>query len=215
MQSGGAVESGDKVAPVSCRFVDERIGRNPWLETNSPRGAEYDERFARLAAQGQDVHGEANLVSSLGLHSVLDAGCGTGRVATELARREIDVVGVDLDPRMLAVAREKAPLIRWVEADLSDVDVGRTFDGVVMAGNVMIFLTPGTEGAVVTNLARHLNDAGLFVAGFSLGQGRLTLETYDDLTAKGGLELVDRWATWDRGFFAPGADYAVSVHRKN
>jgi len=43
------------------------------------------------------------------------------------------------------------------------------------------------------------------VAGFSLGQGRLTLETYDDLTAKGGLELVDRWATWDRGFFAPGA----------
>ena len=154
-------------------------------------------------------------MSSLGLHSVLDAGCGTGRVATELARREIDVVGVDLDPRMLAVAREKAPLIRWVEADLSDVDVGRTFDGVVMAGNVMIFLTPGTEGAVVTNLARHLNDAGLFVAGFSLGQGRLTLETYDDLTAKGGLELVDRWATWDRGFFAPGADYAVSVHRKN
>ena len=31
---------------------------------------------------------------------------------------------------------------------------------------------------------------------------------------RAGLELVDRWATWDRGTFTPGADYAVSVHRK-
>ena len=78
----------------------------------------------------------------------------------ELARRGLDVVGVDLDDEMLAVARDKAPLLHWVEADLVDVDLGRTFDGVVMAGNVMIFLTPGTEGAVVANLTRHLEDGG-------------------------------------------------------
>ncbi len=187
---------------------------NRWLEGSVARGGEYDERFERLAAQGHDVHGEANLVASLGRRSVLDAGCGTGRLAIELARRGLGVVGVDLDAEMLAVARDKAPLIRWVEADLVDVDLGCTFDGVVAAGNVMIFLTPGTEGPVLANLARHLEDDGLLVTGFSLLDDGLDLEAYDRLAADGGLEPVERWATWDRAPFAPGAGYAVSVHRK-
>src|SRR5580658_10789834 len=210
--SGGVVEPGDKVLSVSCPSVDEH--RNPWLDADGPRGEEYDGRFARLAAQGHDVHGEANLVASLGLHSVLDAGCGTGRVAMELARRGLDVVGVDLDPAMLAAARDKAPFIPWVEADLFDFDLVRTFDGVVAAGNVMIFLTPGTESAVLENLARHLDPSGLLIAGFSLHKDRLTVGTYDDLAAAAGLELVERWGTWDRGAFVSGTDYAVSIHRK-
>jgi SAM-dependent methyltransferase len=192
--------------------VEQGRGTNPWLGSDVPRGDAYDERFAGLAARGYDVHGEADLVASLGLHSVLDAGCGTGRVAMELARRGLSVVGVDQDPRMLAVARDKAPLLRWVGADLAHVDLGATFDGIVMAGNVMIFVTPGTEGAVVANMARHLDVPGLLVAGFSLVPGGLTVETYDELAGEAGLHLVDRWSTWDRGLFAPGGDYAVSVH---
>jgi len=211
---GAAGAHGDKVASVSFRIMEDRTGGNPWLETTRPRGGDYDERFTTLAAQGQDVHGEANLVASLGLRSVLDAGCGTGRVAMELARRGLGVVGVDLDTEMLAVARVKAPLIRWVESDLVGVDLGRTFDAIVMAGNVMIFLTPGTERAVLANMARHLEEAGLLIAGFSLVEGRLALSTYDELAAGAGLELAERWATWDRRPFTPGADYAVSVHRK-
>jgi SAM-dependent methyltransferase len=154
-------------------------------------------------------------VASLGLRTVLDAGCGTGRVAMELARRGLDVVGVDLDAEMLAAAREKAPLLDWIEADLSDVDLGRTFDGIVMAGSVMIFVTPGAESAVVANLTRHLGVGGLLIAGFSTGPGRLDLDTYDDIAGEAGLDLVDRWATWDRRDYRAGTDYAVSVHRKN
>src|SRR3954467_6255873 len=119
-------------------------------------GETYQERFDALAATGQDVHGEAGFVSRLSPASVLDAGCGTGRVAIELARRGLDVVGVDLDPSMLEVARAKAPDLTWVQGDLAEVDLGRTFDVVVLAGNVMILLASGTEGAVVANLARHL-----------------------------------------------------------
>jgi SAM-dependent methyltransferase len=187
---------------------------NRWLEKDGPRGRDYDECFAHLAAQGHDVHGEADFVASLGLRSVLDAGCGTGRVAMELARQGFDVVGVDLDAEMLAVARDKAPSLRWVGADLIDVDLGRTFDGIVMAGNVMIFVTPGTEGAVVANLTRHLGDDGILVAGFSLIKDRLTLASYDDVASEAGLALVERWGTWDRGPYTPGDTYAVSVHRK-
>ena len=92
------------------------------------------------------------------------------------------------------------------------MDLGRRFDVVVMAGNVMIFLEPGTEAAVVANLARHLEPGGALVAGFSLEPGRLDLATYDAHAASAGLELAERWATWDRQPFA-GGDYAVSVHR--
>ncbi|HEX3946622.1 MAG TPA: class I SAM-dependent methyltransferase [Acidimicrobiales bacterium] len=187
---------------------------NPWLAGAGRRGADYDRRFEDLAAGGHQVHGEADLVESLGVGSVLDAGCGTGRVAVELASRGLEVVGVDLDPAMLAAARTKRPDLAWAVGDLAELDLGRTFEAVVMAGNVMVFVTPGTEGTVLANLARHLAPGGSLVAGFSLRPGGLDLVAYDRLAACNGLDLVDRWATWDKAPFVPGGDYAVSVHRR-
>jgi hypothetical protein len=72
---------------------------------------------------------------------------------------------------------------------------GRRFDAVVMAGNVMIFVAPGTEGAVLKRSAAHLRTGGLVVAGFQLVPGGLTLEHYDDLAAAAGLILAERFAT--------------------
>jgi len=186
---------------------------NRWLAEAGGRAASYDDRWMEMAAKGESVHGEADFVCTLGPASVLDAGCGTGRVATELQRRDIDVVGVDLDPAMLAKARSKAPGIPWVEADLVDLDLGRTFEAVVAAGNVMIYLGPGTEGRVVAALARHLSPGGWLIAGFQLDEGRLDLATYDAHAAAAGLEPVHRWATWDRQPYE-GGPYAVSVHRR-
>jgi SAM-dependent methyltransferase len=186
---------------------------NRWLSEAGGRSRTYDQRWEDLAAAGENVHGEADLVEILGPRSVLDAGCGTGRVAIELARRGLDVTGVDLDASMLDVARSKAPGLPWVHRDLATVDLDRSFDLVLLAGNVMIFLAPGTERAVVGNLARHLEPGGSLVAGFSLQPGRLDLETYDGHTSSAGLILAARWATWDRQPFR-GGDYAVSVHRR-
>jgi SAM-dependent methyltransferase len=186
---------------------------NRWLAEAGGRSRTYDQRWEELAAAGRSVHGEADLVERLGPRSVLDAGCGTGRVAIELARRGLDVVGVDLDPSMLDVARAKAPDLPWVQGDLAEVDLGRTFDAVVLAGNVMIFLAPGTEAAVVSNLARHLVPGGHLVAGFSLEPGRLDLATYDRHAAAAGLALAERSATWEGAPFT-GGGYAVSVHRR-
>ena len=187
---------------------------NPWLGSSAPRGDAYDARFEALERSGADVHGEADFVASLGATSVLDAGCGTGRVAVELARRGLDVVGVDLDPAMLGAARRKAPGLDWRLGDLATVRLGRRFDAVVAAGNVVIFLAPGTEAAVVANLADHLAPGGALVAGFSLGPGRIGLFDYDAHATAAGLALAERWATWDRAPYAPGGDYAVSVHRR-
>ena len=165
------------------------------------------------------IHGEADLICTFEPTAVLDAGCGTGRLSIELARRGIDVVGVDRDESMLAVARDKAPGIGWVNGDLIDVEIVddagalRRFDVVALPGNVMIFLRPGTEAAVVINLTRHIARRGRLIAGFQLGPGWLPLADYDAHAAAAGLALESRWATWDGEQFTDG-DYAVSVHRR-
>jgi SAM-dependent methyltransferase len=197
------------------------MGDTPWWKPHM-HGNDYDAKFAALESGGQDVHGEANFVASLGVTSVLDAGCGTGRVAIELARRGLEVVGVDRDLEMLRVAQEKAPHLSWYLGDLANVVLHapeaphqlHLFEAIVMAGNVMIYLDSGSEETVVANLARHLTPSGLLVAGFQLMPGGLDLDQYDAWATRAGLNLIERWATWERQPWHSGSDYAVSVHRR-
>ncbi len=176
-------------------------------------GDDYQRRFDELARAGLDVHGEAEFVASLGPRTVLDAGCGTGRVAIELARRGMVVEGVDVDGSMLEVARQRARELAWHHRDLAGLDLGREFDVVVMAGNVLLFTPPGTEAAVVAGCARHVGAGGRLVAEFQLGR-QVLLDDYDRWCAAVGLERIERYATWDRAPFADGGTYAVSVHRR-
>jgi SAM-dependent methyltransferase len=181
--------------------------------TTQWEGDDYQARFDRLAASGQDVHGEATFVRAYEPATVLDAGCGTGRVAIELARHGIEVVGADVDASMLATAARLAPGQTWVTSDLCELDLGRTFELVVMAGNVPLFTPPGTEAALVAGVARHVAPAGRLVSGFSLDR-TYSLAELDEHTAAVGLVLEDRFATWDRQPWVEGGDYAVSVHRR-
>lgn len=185
--------------------------KTPWKGEFDGEG--YQGRFDALAATGVDVHGEANLVMGYGPESVLDAGCGTGRVAIELARRGAATVGVDPDPSMLATARRLAPDLQWIEADMRDVHLDVRFDVVLMAGNVPLFTPPGSHAGLVAACARHLAGDGVLVAGFQLDRG-YTLADYDGHCDAAGLELAERFATWDRDPFQPPGDYAVSVHRR-
>ena len=83
----------------------------------------------------------------------------------------------------------------------------------VAAGNVMILLAPGTESAVLANIARHLRSGGLLIAGFQLRPEHMTLSDYDRIADRVGFALAERYATWDRDPWGPESGYAVSVHR--
>ncbi len=137
-------------------------------------------------------------------------------MAIELARRGHVTVGVDVDPALLDRARAKAPDLAWHLGDLAalpaDVAPG-PFVAAVLAGNVMIFVARGTEGAVLTAVASRVSPGGLVVAGFQL-TGRLTFAEYDAAAAAAGLAPVDRFATWDRDPFVAGGDYVVAVDSK-
>ncbi len=175
-------------------------------------GDDYQRQFDALAATGVDVHGEAEFVSRFAPATVLDAGCGTGRVALELERCGCTVVGVDADASMLATAHARGSEVEWLLADLTDFDLGRSFDVVVLAGNVPLFTPPGTQAALVAGCARHVAASGALVAGFELGRG-YSLADYDAHCRAAGLELTDRYATWGGDAFSEPAGYAVSVHR--
>ena len=196
-------------------------------------GAAYDARFAALAAKGADVHGEARLCTVLMPTPalVLDAGCGTGRVAIRLAELGYVCVGVDVDDSMLERARLRAPDLLWLQADLADLadlapgpiaaaGVTDPFDLVVAAGNVIPLVAAGTEAVVVAGLAALLAPGGLLVAGFGLHpdylpipEAPVSLAGYDAMCSAAGLVLEQRFATWSGDPYDDGG-YAVSVHRR-
>jgi len=206
-----------------------------WADATSGGDAadRYSARFDALAASGADVHGEAGFCAALVPpgSAVLDAGCGTGRVAIRLAELGYACVGVDVDAAMLAVARRRGPAgVTWVQADLAGLDLigpeggdggpdARGFDLVVCAGNVIPLASPDTEARVVARMAEHLRPGGLLVTGFGLDRthlpaaaGLIALTDYDAWCAAARLRLLDRRATWDGEPYTAGGGYAVSVH---
>ena len=184
--------------------------------TENWNGDDYQARFDALAASGADVHGEATFVRAFEPSSVLDAGCGTGRVAIELASHGIEVVGVDVDTSMLATATERGPGVTWIEADLTDFDLARRFDVVVMAGNVPLFTPPGTQSALVARVAAHVADGGVLIAGFQNDRmGReYPVSDYDVALIAAGHDVVERFSTWDREPWTEESNYAVTVSRR-
>ncbi|WP_116953233.1 class I SAM-dependent methyltransferase [Jiangella endophytica] len=184
--------------------TDTKAGHSRW----------YIERFRTMAAGGADLGGEARLVDAMVAPGsrVLDAGCGTGRVAAVLHQRGHAVVGVDADPELIAAARQDYPGPRFVVADLSELDLGETFDAAVLAGNVMVFVAPGTETAVLRRVGAHVVPGGFVVAGFHVNRD-LALADFDRYAADAGLRLEHRFATWDLRAWHDDADFAVSVLR--
>ena len=97
--------------------------------------------------------------------SVLDLGCGTGRLAARLAAGR-DVVGVDPAEAMLDIARARpgGDEVSWVRGDARSVRLGRRFDLVVLTGHAFqVFLTEQDQRAVLETIAAHLTSDGRFV----------------------------------------------------
>ena len=89
-----------------------------------PGGIDF---YRELAAQA-DANGQA----------MLEVACGTGRVAIRLAQEGGKVVGLDLSPAMLDVARDRSAGMRhvcWVQGDMRSFDLGETFGLVLIPGH--------------------------------------------------------------------------------
>jgi SAM-dependent methyltransferase len=172
-----------------------------------------------MAAEGADLAGEARLMDALlpPRSRVLDAGCGTGRVAAALHSRGHTVVGVDADAELISAARQDYPGPTFVVGDLSTLDLdavgipGR-FAGAILAGNVMTYVAPNSEVSVLRRTALHVMLGGVVIVGFGLNRG-YSIAQFDSDATEAGLDLEHRFATWDLRPFHSDSDFAVSVFR--
>lgn len=106
---------------------------------------------------------------------VIDAGCGTGRLAAHLRTAGLNVTGVDLSPTMVRVAGRLHPEIEFTAGELTALpaDDGSA-DGVV-AWYSIIHLDPEAIDAVAREFARVLRPAGAVLVAFQAGSGSRTL----------------------------------------
>ena len=187
------------------------------IEQDPGHSAAYVERFRAMAEEGADLGGEARLVDAMlpRRARVLDAGCGPGRVGAFLAGVGHDVVGVDVDPVLIAAAEQDHPGPRWLVGDLAELDlpargIREPFDGIVCAGNVMTFLAPSTRLEVLRRLRAHLADGGRAAIGFGAGRGYPFDEFLGDARAAGWVpDLL--LSTWDLRPFGPESGFLVAV----
>ncbi|WP_344076773.1 class I SAM-dependent methyltransferase [Luedemannella helvata] len=170
-----------------------------------------------MAARGADLAGEARLIDAMVPRGarILDAGCGTGRVGGHLATAGHDVVGVDLDPELVAAAREDHPGSRWLVGDLSELDLPRLgipagFHAIVCAGNVMTFVAPATRVEILRRFGTHVGADGRIVVGFGADRGyEFDAFLADAATAELRTDLL--LGTWDLRPFTPASDFLVAV----
>ncbi|MEM9513282.1 MAG: class I SAM-dependent methyltransferase [Actinomycetota bacterium] len=180
----------------------------------------YIERFREKAAAGEDLAGEARFVNAMvpPATRILDAGCGPGRVGGALFEMGHQVVGVDVDPALIAAAEQDHPGPQWLVGDLAELDlpnrgIAEPFEMIVAAGNVMTFLAPSTRRMVLARLRHHLSPDGRIAVGFGAGRDYPFDDFFNDLTAV-GLAVDLSLATWDLRPFDDDAEFLVAVLRQ-
>lgn len=204
-------------------MADARIEPGTWeqvVAANPNHAQNYAERFRRMAADGADLLGEARFVDAMaprGAH-ILDAGCGPGRHAGELHQRGHRVVGVDLDPHLIEVARAEAPGPEYFVSNLHVLDlpalgVAEPFDVILCAGNVIAFPAPSSRRPILSRFAAHLKDEGRAVIGFGKGRNYDFGEFVEDAEAS-GLALEVGLASWDLRPFEEDSNFLVGIFRK-
>ena len=117
---------------------------------------------------------------------MLEPGSGSGRVLEALARRGVEAVGVDRSSAMVELARARG--LEVVVADMTDFDLGRTFDGALCPINTLAHLSPSDLGRHLERMGRHLRPGARYLIQLQLG-----CKAHSSEWETNGLRVV--WAT--------------------
>ena len=132
-------------------------------------------RFYDAVYAGKDYASEASYVARLlrahghDPRSLLELGAGTGRLAVELARDDLRVLGIDASVDMVERANERRRQlgvggISFVAADATRFRVEQRFDAVIACFHVLNYMaTPQMLAAAFSTAAAHLEPGGLFL----------------------------------------------------
>ena len=138
--------------------------------------------------------------------SILELGCGAGRITRQLVRRGYRVTAVDESPEMLARVRDA----ETVEAVIEGLDVGRRFDAVLLASN-LVNAPPEQRRAFLETCRRHADL--VIIEGLPLGwspqdgdsemgdlRARLRVDGVEGGVVHGAMEYVAGSQMWRHAF---------------
>jgi SAM-dependent methyltransferase len=129
-------------------------------------------------AENSDFETDGPFILSLAKQlggAVLELGCGTGRVTIPLAQNDVEIVGLDVVPGMVDLAKQKAGElpIEWMVADVRTFQLGRKFRLIFESGSVFHhMLTRQDQEAYLARVREHLEDGGRLVLSLFLPKPR-------------------------------------------
>lgn len=186
----------------------------------------------QLAAELYDItvpdwDGEIDFYRELALQThrrgqaVLEVGCGTGRVALQLAQEGIKVVGTDLSEEMLEIARSKNADLHWIQGDMRTFNLAATFGLIIIPGHSFQFmLTPDDQVKALETFKRHLSHDGVLVIhldhqsvdwlGYLLGDSSGTFEQSKDIKHPRTGRTIRRAHAWT---YEPSTQTATVVSK--
>ena len=126
----------------------------------------YDAKHGFVSEKGRDL---LQWLAPQPGERILDLGCGTGQLASEIAQSGAEVFGVDQSPDMIAEARRKFASVRFEVGDARELAFAADFDAVF--SNAVLHWIPEAE-SVLAGAARALKPGGRFIAEFG-GKGNV------------------------------------------
>lgn len=131
-----------------------------------------------------------------GCRSVLEPGCGSGRMLAALAAHGLEVVGIDTSEDMLALARARGAEV--VRADMRGFDLGRRFDGAVSVVSTVGVLGPDGLASHLDSMARHLEPGARYLVQQGVFAQEAELWRSEWEAERGATKLHVVWEAIDR-----------------
>jgi ubiquinone/menaquinone biosynthesis C-methylase UbiE len=146
----------------------------------------YERNASRFDAERRKTLFERNWLERFcallpdGAH-VLDVGCGAGDpIARYFLEHGYRVTGVDFAEAMLSLARSRYPAALWLHADMRELKIDETFDGIV-AWHSFFHLRPDDQRQTLKRFAEHLAPAGVLMLTVGPEAGEATGHVGDDV----------------------------------
>lgn len=123
-----------------------------------------DQDYEKWADYIEEIFKKHNVQPKL----VLDLGCGTGSITNILAKRGYDMIGVDLSPDMLNIARDKAVEdgtdVLYLCQDIREFELYGTVDAIICTLDVLNYITDENDLEHVFSLVKnYLDPDGIFI----------------------------------------------------
>lgn len=136
----------------------------------------FGEDLARLELDRSILDRVAALIERAGV--VLDVGCGPGQVSAYLLAKQVQTLGVDISPRMLAVARRRVADGDFVGGDVRSLPLRSAALAGVVAYYSLQHVARAELGVALAELRRVLNPGGVLATAIHLGEGEIVTEEF-------------------------------------